>query len=96
VEPSFDVTTFSKNRQRLLQHEVAQQFFDQVVVQADGLGLLPSDCLPNRATYEGGPRRVASPISVHSPYAEPFISGSPFLGVTIRRGSTHHRGDPHV
>jgi Transposase DDE domain len=43
VEPSFDATTFTKNRQRLLQHEVAQRFFDEVVVQADGLGLLSDE-----------------------------------------------------
>jgi hypothetical protein len=32
LEPSFDATTFTKNRQRLLQHAVAQRFFDDVVV----------------------------------------------------------------
>ena len=40
VEPGFDASTFAKNRQRLLQHEVAQRFFDEVVFQADRLGLL--------------------------------------------------------
>jgi transposase len=43
MEPSFDQTTFSKNRQRLLHHEVAQRFFDEVVRQADGLGLLSDE-----------------------------------------------------
>ena len=43
IEPSFDATSFTKNRQRLLQHEVAQRFFDEVVVQADGLGLLSDE-----------------------------------------------------
>ena len=43
IEPSFDATTFTKNRQRLLRHEVAQRFFDEVVVQADGLGLLSDE-----------------------------------------------------
>jgi transposase len=43
LEPSFDQTTFSKNRQRLLQHAVAQRFFDEVVRQADGLGLLSDE-----------------------------------------------------
>ena len=27
IEPSFDSSTFSKNRQRLLDHNVAQRFF---------------------------------------------------------------------
>jgi transposase len=34
VEPSFDPTVFTKNRQRLLRHRVAQEFFDAVVAQA--------------------------------------------------------------
>jgi transposase len=40
LEPSFDASTFAKNRQRLLAHEVAQQFFDEVVLAADRLELL--------------------------------------------------------
>ena len=31
MEPSFDQSTFSKNRGRLLKHQVALQFFDAVV-----------------------------------------------------------------
>src|SRR5215210_3978632 len=40
VDPGFDPSTFAKNRQRLLDHEVAQRFFDEVVFQADRLRLL--------------------------------------------------------
>jgi len=43
MEPSFDPTVFTKNRQRLLKHNVAQQFFDAVVRQAAGLGLLSDE-----------------------------------------------------
>src|SRR5215203_6361131 len=43
LEPSFDASTFAKNRQRLLDHELAQRFFDEVVVQADQLGLLSDE-----------------------------------------------------
>src|SRR3979411_1553814 len=43
LEPSFDPTAFTKNRQRLLKHDVAQQFFDEVVRQAAGLGLLSKE-----------------------------------------------------
>ena len=43
MEPSFDQSTFSKNRGRLLQHAVAQQFFDEVVRQANTLGLLSDE-----------------------------------------------------
>jgi len=40
IESSFDPSTFSKNRERLLEHNVAQQFFDQIVLAASRLGLL--------------------------------------------------------
>jgi hypothetical protein len=43
MEPSFDPTVFTKNRRRLLKHDVAQRFFDEVVRQAAGLGLLSDD-----------------------------------------------------
>jgi transposase len=43
MEPSFDQSTFSKNRARLLGHVVALQFFDAVVRQADALGLLSDE-----------------------------------------------------
>src|SRR5207253_6587926 len=40
VEPSFDHSTFSKNRERLLRARVSRQFFDVVVLQAGRLHLL--------------------------------------------------------
>jgi len=43
IEPSFDPSTFSKNRERLLEHNVAQQFFDQIVLAASRLGLLSDE-----------------------------------------------------
>jgi Transposase domain (DUF772) len=43
MEPTFDQSTFSKNRGRLLKHVVAQQFFDEVVRQADALGWLSDE-----------------------------------------------------
>ena len=43
MQPSFDPTAFTKNRRRLLKHEVAQRFFDEVVCQAAGLGLLSDE-----------------------------------------------------
>jgi transposase len=42
-DPAFDHSTFTKNRDRLLEHDVAGQFFAAVVEQARGLGLLSSD-----------------------------------------------------
>ena len=51
MEPSFDSTVpsatlrtaFTKNRQRLLEHRVGQQLFDEVVLAADRRGLLSDE-----------------------------------------------------
>ena len=43
VEPSFDHSTFSKNRARLLRHRISREFFDAVVLQADRLHLLSDE-----------------------------------------------------
>jgi hypothetical protein len=43
IEPSFDHSSFSKNRTRLLEHHLAQQFFDEVVAYARGLDLLSDE-----------------------------------------------------
>ena len=43
VEPSFDHSTFSKNRARLMNHRVSREFFDAVVLQADRLHLLSDE-----------------------------------------------------
>lgn len=42
-EPSFDATTFTKNRERLLKHNVSLKFFDAVVRQARKQDLLSDD-----------------------------------------------------
>ncbi len=42
-EPSFDASTFSKNRERLLAHRVAQRFFDAVVKRARDARLLSDE-----------------------------------------------------
>lgn len=43
VEPSFDPTTFTKNRERLLKHSVARAFFDVVVGHAQERRLLSDE-----------------------------------------------------
>ena len=43
AEPSFDHSTFSRNRARLLEHDVAREFFTRVVAQARGLQLLADE-----------------------------------------------------
>ena len=43
LEPSFDASVFTKNRQRLLEHKVGQQLFDEVVAGAHERGLLSDE-----------------------------------------------------
>src|SRR5512137_61506 len=43
VEESFDPTVFTKNRERLMEHEVGRRFFDAVVQQARQGGLMSDD-----------------------------------------------------
>ena len=43
VEDSFDPTVFTKNRERLMDHNVGRIFFDAVVRQARGSGLMSDD-----------------------------------------------------
>ena len=42
-EPAFDHSTFTKNRERLLKHDVAGQFFFAVVEQARSAGLMSAE-----------------------------------------------------
>jgi transposase len=67
VEPVFDRSTFSKNRERLLQHEVAQQFFDAVVRQADRRGLLSNE----HFTVDGTLIEAAASLKCFKPEDEP-------------------------
>ena len=43
IEPGFDPTVFTKNRERLLKHDVGQQLFDEVVGRAHARGLLSDE-----------------------------------------------------
>ncbi len=43
IEPSFDPTVFTKNRERLLKHRVGQQLFDELVSEAYERGLLSDE-----------------------------------------------------
>src|SRR4051795_1654449 len=67
MEPSFDATVFTKNRQRLLKHDVARQFFDEVVRQADGLGLLSDE----HFTVDGTLIEAAASLKSFRPKDEP-------------------------
>src|SRR6202021_1385641 len=44
-EPVWDVTVFTKNRERLLQADIAKKFFEQVLQQAQALDLMSDEHL---------------------------------------------------
>src|SRR4030081_315536 len=67
MEPSFDQSTFSKNRGRLLQQQVALQFFDTVVRQADALGLLSDE----HFTVDGTLIEAAASLKSFRPNGKP-------------------------
>ena len=43
MDRSFEPTVFTKNRRRLLEHRIGQALFDEVVVEAEGQGLLSDE-----------------------------------------------------
>jgi len=73
VEPVFDRSTFSKNRQRLLEHKVTQQFFDGVVQQADRRGLLSNE----HFTVDGTLIEAAASLKSFRPKDEPSSDEPP-------------------
>jgi hypothetical protein len=48
-DPSWDATTFTKNRDRPVQHEIARQFFEEVVRQVKQAGLVSAEHSPSTA-----------------------------------------------
>ena len=72
MEPSFDPTVFTKNRKRLLEHDVARQFFDAVVAQADQLHLLSDE----HFTVDGTLIEAAASLKSFRPRDEPPSQGS--------------------
>ncbi len=71
VEPSFDHSTFTKNRERLLRAHVSRQFFDEVVLQADRLHLLSDE----HFTVDGTLIEAAASLKSFRPKDEPPSDG---------------------
>jgi transposase len=67
VEPSFDHSTFTRNRDRLLDAQVSRQFFDEVVLQADRLDLLSDE----HFTVDGTLIEAAASLKSFRPKDEP-------------------------
>src|SRR5215470_15800597 len=73
VEPSFDPSTFAKNRQRLMEHDVARRFFAAVVRQADRRRLLSNE----HFTVDGTLIEAAASLKSFQPKDEPASDEPP-------------------
>lgn len=92
-EPIWSPTTFSKNRDRLLQADVASAFFDAVVHQAREAGLMSDEhftvdgtVLEAWASLKSFQRKDAEPTPPPDDPGNPTVN---FHGET-RRNDTHH------
>ena len=101
IEPSFDATTFTKNRERLLRHGVGQALFGEVVLEADRHGLLSNE----RFTVDGTLIEAAASLKSFKPRdgdpprttdADPGNPSVDFHGE--RRGNATHQSttDPEA
>src|SRR5260370_39168447 len=75
-EATFDPTTFTKNRQRLLEHDVARRFFEAAVAQTDKAGQKHFEALhrPRNLDTKGGTLqkvRTERPKTLRSPQGAP-------------------------
>ena len=86
VEPSFDHSTFTKNRARLLRHRVSRQFFEEVVRQADRLHLLSDE----HFTVDGTLIEAAASFKSFRPKDEPPAPKRPDGGRPSNRWVNFH------
>jgi len=86
VEASFDHSTFSKNRERLLLHRVRREFFDEVVRQASRLDLLSDD----HFSVDGTLIEAAASLTSFRPKDEPPPADRPDGGNPNNRWVDFH------
>ncbi|HKV96053.1 MAG TPA: IS5 family transposase [Gammaproteobacteria bacterium] len=91
-EPVWDATVFSKNRERLLEGEVAQAFFAQVVKQSQAQGLLSSE----HFTVDGTLLEAWAGIKSFQKKAEPPEKGSGTRGQKLLRDTHASTTDPEA
>src|SRR5579862_3265816 len=87
LEPSFDHSTFSKNRARLLRHRVSREFFDAVVLQAERLHLLSDE----HFSVDGTLIEAAASLKSFRPKDEPPPPPRPDGGSPNNRWVDFHR-----
>ena len=90
-EPAWAATSFSKNRERLLEGEVAQSFFAAVVAEARGHGLLDDE----HFTVDGTLIEArASEKSYREKPGPPPSKGSGYGGEVLKRDTHESVTDP--
>jgi transposase len=97
IEPSFDPTVFTKNRERLLKHEVGQQLFDEVVGRAHARGLLSDEHFTVDGTLIEAAASLKSFRRKDAPadQAPPDDPGNPTVDFPgEKRAGTTHRSTP--
>jgi transposase len=101
MEPSFDATTFTKNRQRLLAHDLGQRLFDEVVERARTEGLLSDEHFTVDGTLIEAHASLKSfrPRDGEPPSAPPDDPGNPTVNFHgERRSNATHQSttDPEA
>jgi transposase len=90
--PVWDVTVFTKNRDRLLAGEVSQKFFEQVRAQAQAAGLLDDE----HFTVDGTLLEAWASRKSFQPKANPPQRGSGIRGRKLLRDTHESKTDPQA
>jgi transposase len=91
-EPVWDVTVFTKNRERLLRGEVSQKFFEQVRAQAENAGLLDDE----HFTVDGTLLQAWASRESFAPKKDLPKRGSGIRGRTLLRDTHESKTDPQA
>jgi transposase len=91
-DPIWDPTTFTKNRQRLLDGDIAQRFFERVLTQARAQGLLSDDHFTVDSTLIEAWASLKSFRCKDDPAGPPDDPGNP----TVNFRGEQRRNDTHA
>jgi transposase len=97
MEPSFDATSFTKNRERLLRHRVGQQLFDEVAAFADQQGLLSDEHFTVDGTLiaAAASRASSAPMATRQ-RSRPAIPATPASTSTASAAATTRTAAPRT
>ena len=90
-EPAFDATTFSKNRRRLLDHEVADRFFAPSSARPSCAATCPATTSPStgRCWRRGRRTRASNPKTARRPVRRPGRNAEANFHGEKRSNTTH-------